>query len=112
MNQDLVYWGNPEEDGTGGFTFDAPIEIKGRCRYKVQQVVSGLGEEKVSRATVHLDQEVDEGGYLYLGTLADSNIGDDQTPKSTEGSMRILSFDNIPRLEGPGSLYKAYCNMD
>lgn len=111
LNQTLVYWGNPKNDGFGTYTFDDPVEIRGRCEYKVEMVLSVDGEELVSRARVYLEQEVDGGGYLYLGTLDDSVIGDDQSPSTTEGSMRILAFEKIPSLDDRGSLYKAYVNM-
>ena len=45
-----VYWGNPQNDGYGGFTFDTPVEIK--CRW----------EEK---------SEVDIGCLLYTSDAAD-----------------------------------------
>lgn len=111
LNQTLVYWGNPQDDGEGGFTFDSAVEIIGRCEYKVEQVVSGNGELTVSRARVYLAQEVDQGGYLYLGTLDDSEMVDSAPhPDDISESMRIMVFEKIPRLEGPGYLYKAYLN--
>ena len=37
--QDAVYWGNPQSDGSGGYTFDDPVEIK--CRWEdIKQVVT------------------------------------------------------------------------
>jgi hypothetical protein len=112
LNQTLVYWGNPQDDGEGGFEFDAPIEIRGRCEYRTEIVRGEMNEELVSRARVYLDRYVDEGGYLYLGTLEDSTIGNTMHPNSTEEAMRILSLDKIPRLRGPGFLIKAFCNAN
>ena len=111
LNQDMVYWGNPQDDGEGGYEFDDPIPIKGRCEYKTELVMTGMGEEKVSRARVYVEQKLDEGGYLYLGTLEDSNIGDDQLPKSTQGSMKILAIGIVPNLKATESLYRAFVNM-
>lgn len=112
LNQTLVYWGNPQDDGEGGFTYDAPIEIRGRCEYRVEIVRGDMNEEVVSRARVYLDREVQHGGYLYLGTLDDSAIGDNMHPSSTDEAMRILSLDKIPRLRGPGLLIKAFVNAN
>lgn len=112
LHQIMVYWGNPQSDGEGGYTFDDPVEIRGRCEFRTEVVRTEQGEEEVSRARVYLEDKVDQGGYLYLGTLEDSNIGDDMHPISTEGSMRILSLDEIPRLHGPGILYKAFVNSN
>jgi hypothetical protein len=112
LNQTLVYWGNPQNDGEGGYTFDAPVEIRGRCEFRTEIVRSGLNEEHVSRARIYLERTVDEGGYLYMGTLDDPGIGDSMHPNSTEDSMRILSQDKIPRLKGSGYLHKAFVNAN
>ena len=112
LNQTLVYWKKTGNDGEGGFEYATPEDLNGRCEFKVEQVLSALGEEKVSRARVFLEQEVEEGGYLYLGSLDDSNMDSAPLPETTEGSMRIIAFETIPRLDGPGNLYKAFCNMD
>ena len=112
LRQILVYWGNPQNDGEGGYTFDAPVEIRGRCEYRTEIVRSELNEELVSRARIYLEQPVDDGGYLFLGTLDDPKIGNSRHPNDTEGAMRILSQDQIPRLRGPGFLYKAFVNAN
>lgn len=110
LSQTLVYWANPVDDGYGYFTFDDPVEISGRCEYKVELVRSGLGEEVVSRAQVYLDQEVQEKEYLYLGTLDDMDSNPD--PRDVEGAMEVIAFEKIPKL-GSSTLflYKAYLNM-
>jgi hypothetical protein len=110
LNQTLVYWGNPQDDGEGGYEFDDPVEIRGRCEYRTEIVRSDMNEEHVSRARIYLEQPVAEGGYLFLGTL--DEIGDTGHPDSTDNSMRILSQDQIPRLKGPGFLYKAFVNAN
>jgi len=110
LNQILVYWGNPKQKGTGGFTYDDPVEIKGRVEIKTQLVVSLGGEAKLSKANVLVRQVVDEGSYLYLGSLDDSDFGLDQLPNSTEGAMQVLAFEKIPSVSGSTSLYKAYLN--
>jgi hypothetical protein len=112
LDQSIVYWGNPQRKGSGGFTFDAPVELVGRCEYKVEAVIGEDGQEMMSRARVYLSQRVDVDGYLYLGTLADSAIGDEQTPASTEGAMRILAFEEIPRItRKSGYLFRVYVNI-
>lgn len=112
LNQTLVYWGNPKDDGEGGYTFDDPIEIRGRCEYRTEIVRSDMNEELVSRARIYLEQPLDNGGYLFLGTLEDPKLGDSMHPDDTDEAMRILSQDQIPRLKGPGFLYKAFVNSN
>ena len=111
LNQKLVYWGNPVDDGKGGFTFDFPVELDGRCIYKMERVVSGIGEETISRAQVYLKQVVTEGGYLYLGTLEDSSLDSHPVPTEVDTSMRILAVEIIPNIQGNAYMYKVYANM-
>ena len=106
--QTAVYWGNPQEDGEGGKTFDAPVEIY--CRWEDKTQVLGLlgeddkGERNISRALVYLTQDVDVNGYLYLGALddiydayptlesSDANID----PHSINGCYVIKRFEKTP----------------
>lgn len=111
LHQDMVYWGNPQDDGEGGFTFDAPVELTGRCEFMQEIVITDDGEEKVSQAFAYLTQDVDEGGYVYLGTLEDSSLSSDPLPSNTEDSMRIIMSRPIPMLDDPRKfLYRAYLN--
>ena len=112
LHQTMIYWGNPKNDGEGTYTFDAPIEIRGRCEYRTELVRTETGEEKVSRARVYLEQEVDQGGYLYLGSLEDSDVPPYPNPEEMDEAMRILSLDIFPRITGPGFLYKAFVNAN
>jgi len=109
LRQTLVYWANPVSDGFNGFTYDDPVEIKGRCEFTKELVLDKQGEESMSQARVFLAQEVQEGEYLYLGTLA--TIDSAPVPDTTEGSMRVLIGVKTPRL---GSItefeYKAFLN--
>jgi hypothetical protein len=110
LNQTLVYWANPLDDGRGWYTFDDPVEISGRCEYKVELVKTGMGEEKVSRAQVWLDREVQEKEFLCLITLDDIDSNPD--PRDVDGSMEVLAFSKIPRLGSSTEFeYKAYMNM-
>lgn len=100
--QDAVYWGNPQNDGFGGMTFDDPIEIK--CRWQEQhQILEDMdGIRTVSRAEVILLQDVDEEGCLYLGTLDDledyleSSGGSYINPKDVEEAFIIKRFEKVP----------------
>jgi hypothetical protein len=68
-NQKCVYWGNPLNDGQGGHTFDAPVELDCRWEEMNQVVTDNKGNEVTSRAVVFLPQDVDYEGMLYFGTL-------------------------------------------
>ena len=103
-----VYWGNPINDGEGGFTFDDPVEIS--CRWEgIYQVVSDKdGITMTSRAVVYVTQDVDEEGMLYFGTLSDLSSNEEDNPKLIAKAFIIKRFQKMPDLKGIGFLRKAF----
>jgi len=108
--QTAVYWGNPVNDGYGGKTFDDPIELLPpsngvRWEEVTQLITTGNGKEIVSKAKILLCQDVDEGGYLFLGTLddLDDSSGDSSgayyDPLKTNGAYEIKRFDKTPMVK-------------
>ena len=111
LSQTLVYWGNPQSDGRGKYTYDDPVELIGRTESKSELVRSYKGKEVVSRAIVWLDQEVDEAGYLYLGTLNDLDSNPDD-PTVVDGSAEVLVMSKNPSLGSTTEFeYMAHMNM-
>jgi hypothetical protein len=104
--QVAVYWGIPTKDGEGGFTFAEPVEVYCRWEDMNQIVADAKGNELTSRALVYLLQDVDEEGYLYLGTLEDlydllnteSSEGDLPNPVTIQGAYIIKRFQKTPTL--------------
>jgi hypothetical protein len=99
--QTAVYWGSPINDGYGGKTFASPVEIKCRWEDKVRLLISADGSETKSKATVLVTQELDDEGYLYLGTLDDlDEISQDSdfayNPKNIVHAYEIVAKDRIP----------------
>jgi hypothetical protein len=74
LTDKAVYWGNPTNTGAG-IEFDSPVQIN--CRWTVikQKVKNKLGDEIISKAAVLTDTELQEGGMLWLGELADLSSG-------------------------------------
>jgi hypothetical protein len=114
--QKCVYWGNPVNDGHGGFTFDNPIEIN--CRWEdMQQIVSDkYGNEITSRAVVYVPQDLDEEGMLYLGTLeslyeldgdSDSSSGGVDNPRDIDKTYIIKRFKKTPALGSTTNFLRA-----
>jgi len=114
LTQTAVYWGSPVNDGEGGFTFADAVEINVRWEDMVQVTTDAKGAAVSSRALVFLEQDVDEEGYLYLGTLdelyddAESSAGAIDDPKEIDGTYQIKRFQKTPSLSGDGYLRKAY----
>lgn len=109
FKQDLVYWKKTGNDGEGGFVYDSPVPLKCRYEKKIEQVITTTGEQKVSRARFFCSEPLEEGGYIFLGTM--DQLGNTQLPEDTEGSMRILAADEIPTHDGRATLYIGYSNM-
>lgn len=112
--QICVYWGDPVEDGYGGKTFAAPIELD--CRWEDKSQIVGairtsqlIGYDELSRATVFVTQDVEEGGVLYLGTLASLTAPQLADPKSIPTAHVIKRFEKSPALGSTTEfLRKAY----
>ncbi len=96
--QTVVYWGTPVTVGGGGRTFADPVELKVRWEDRAEMFVDAAGQEKRSRAVVLLGQDVDLGGYLYLGKLADLSSAPD--PADTATAYEIQAFAKVPDIKG------------
>ena len=94
--QVAVYWGNPQNDGYGGFTFDDPVEVACRWEGKTAMEMSLDGSSQVSVTSVLLTQDVDLNGYLYLGTLDDLDSDEAEDPMKVDTAYIIKRFDKIP----------------
>ncbi len=105
--QFCVYWGSPVNDKKGGFTYGTPVELT--CRWEDSQVkyVTAQGEDKVSKAIVYVSQDVDVGGFLWLGRLANIPTGSSTNPKLATGSGEIKNFSKLPNMKAKEFLRKA-----
>lgn len=103
--QDAVYWGNPQNDGYSGFTYDAAVEIKCRWEDKVQLIVNPDGSQQSSRAIVYPLQVLDEEGWLYLGLLTDLTAEQIANPKLIRAADIIKKFEKSSSLNDPTDFY-------
>ena len=98
--QTAVYWGNPQNDGYGGTTFDYPVEIKCRWEDKERIQYSNMGKELHQKGEALITQDVDIQGWLYLGTLDDFDSSVDETdPLHVDGAYQIIAIDKIPLIK-------------
>lgn len=102
LNQTATYWGNPEDDGYGGKTYDSPVTIAVRWEEKQEQFITPDSETKISQAVIRLDQDVDVGGYLLLGESAEAD------PETLQDAYRIMAFSKIPDLRSLSHVRKVY----
>ena len=106
--QTAVYWGNPVNDGSGGFVFDEPVEIKCRWEDKTKVVDSPDGSETLSDAFILTNEDLVEGGYLYLGTLSDLDSDEYDDPKSKTDARKIINRSKIPMIKSTREFVRLY----
>lgn len=94
LKQDAAYW---EPDGVDQYAqekFLLPVEIKCRWEDEFVQGLDQLGNETVYKSTVYTDRDVEVGGRLRLGFIADLT-----GPGPPEDSHRIRMFQKLPTLK-------------
>lgn len=88
--QTATYWGSPVNTGRGSHTYAAPVTTLVRWEYKREKFVNSLSEEEISMAVVMVGIDMDEGGFLYLGTSVVTN------PETLKGAYPIKLFRKSP----------------
>jgi len=100
--QKCVFWGNPQSDGKGGFTFDAPIEID--CRWDDKQELKEHydGNMVSTQAKVLVNIDIPRRSYLAnytlsdLQTLATAKGWDINNPRTIPDAFIVIQFEKIP----------------
>jgi hypothetical protein len=105
--QIAVYWGNPVQD-TYGYTFDAPVEIMCRWINKSEILIDDKGEQILSKAIVHILQDMSINGYLYLGTLDSLDSDNYSYPEKVTGAYSIKKIDKVPSINQDAFVRRAY----
>lgn len=99
LRQDCVYWGNPSADGFGGNTFDTYVAFKCRWEDRIVKFIDANGEEAISKAVIFLPQDVDLGGWLFLGVLGDISVANQDAPQNVAGAHEIRARYKIPNIK-------------
>lgn len=96
-HQTITHWPRVGLDSAGDLEFGAPSEILGKWENVGVLFIANTGEERRSRSVVYLGDDISEGDYLMLGTLA---INDEQDPLKNHRAFPVLSFSKIPDFTG------------
>ena len=102
--QIAIYWPPLAEDGYGGKVFSDPKEIFCRWEEREQVLTDPNGTIIGSRAAVFVTEDVEEEGYLFLGTLDDLDDSEQDSsgvwynPEEIIGAYMIKQFEKIPAL--------------
>jgi hypothetical protein len=110
LKQTAVYWGDPVSDGAGGRTFGSayPVEIDCRWEQKADLFIDMAGQETRSRAVVYVSQDLDMGGYLFLGSLSELSGAEQADPLIVSRAYEIRQFQKVPNLKGDMTTRKAW----
>lgn len=102
LNQTVTYWSPGTVDNYGDLSFNTPVTMNGRWENSVELVTDSKGREFTSRARVYLFSDVENEGYLFLGTSA---VAD---PTTLEGAYLIRFFSKIPDIDAIDFERKAF----
>jgi len=105
----VVYWGSPETDGGGGFTFADGVEIKARwLETKQLQLDQINGQEVIMQAVIYAEQAMDLKGYLMLGDLNDLDSASIENPIGESNARQIRATKSIHDSRTNRNLYVAW----
>jgi len=104
--QTVVYWGDPTPDGEFGSAY--PEEISCRWEARTEVISDGQGNQIISRARVYVTEDVEEEGWLFLGTLDDLDSDAEEDPMKADSAYKIKRFDKTPSIRGDDFVRIAY----
>lgn len=99
LRDDVTHWPT-SYGGRGEQIFQAPKHIKGKWEDSGELFMDGDGKEKMSKAVVYLNADVDVDDWVFLGK---SSTG---TP--ADGARRVAKFDKVNSLSGDFTERTAY----
>jgi len=100
--QTATYWEPASINKFGEQTFETPALINVRWEEKTEMFLDrDTGKELMSKSVVYMPVDVEENGFLYLGTTA-------LQPSAKDKAFRIKRFDKIPSLKGNKYIRKAW----
>lgn len=99
LKQDATYWGPPADNGFGGGTYPAPVALKVRWEDKTALFIDANGKEAQSTSQVLVGQDLQLGGYLFLGTSTATS--------PAPGAREIRGLEKIPNIKANKFLRRA-----
>lgn len=97
-----VYWGSPVARPDGSLSYGEPVEIKCFWREGYLSDPDRDIREISVKAQVYVLQDLDEGGMLMLGTLADLSAEAEADPRLIPRAYEITKFNKIPSIHVHG----------
>jgi hypothetical protein len=103
--QKAILWDNPVNDGMGGFSFDAPVEMSVRWDDSTEEYTSPEGTQKVSSSIVIMDRVCKIGSYLQLGSITPTTP---VNPIGLSDAYSVQQLKNIRDIKNKTSFIQAF----
>jgi hypothetical protein len=95
FNQTATYWApTGHTDMYGTVSFAAPAVKICRWEDRIEKFLGPTGREEYSAAVVWTDDDLEVGGWLYLGTSTEAN------PEDQSKAFIIRRFDKVFDIKG------------
>ncbi len=94
LNQTITYWASAGPDSAGDDSFDTPVAISGRWDYEERLVLDSRGKERKTSSVIFVDQDVEGGDFLLLGT---SVVAD---PTTLTNAFEIFVVNKMISVDG------------
>lgn len=98
--QTAVYWPAPEPDEYGKNVYGTPYEIPCLWSGSKTLIKNDNGQEVVSKAKVHVINDLDDQGMIWKGKLDDLTEDEKANPILVKDAFEIKEFIKIPSFRG------------
>lgn len=102
LRQTITRWPYEGSNGFGGFSFGAPVTMRGRWEDRTELFTTPQGREVVSRAVIYLEKDVEVGDYVAQGDHSS------ELDPIAAGGYQVERFDRITDLRGLRTIRKAF----
>jgi hypothetical protein len=106
LKQDVTHWPVTGTDGYGGFTFGAPVLLKGRWEDKQELFINQDSETVLSQAIAYFNTDLESGDYLALGDFAEIDVP--ILDPSALDAFRIRNYSKVTDLGALVALRKVW----
>ena len=113
LKQTCVYWalayadsGGDDYDDYGQPQYASPVELSCRWEDAGEEFIAADGSTQISRSVVYVESDVEVGGVLMLGEIAD--IENSSDIKENDGAWEIRRFEKTPNFKATEWLRVAF----
>lgn len=107
--QTAVYWAPSETTGGNKVeTFADPVELQVRWAGTTEQMYREEGTPFVPKFKVMVGQDVETGGFMWLGRLSELGYQEKKNPRLLNLAYRIEAFKSVPDIKNTATYRVAY----